>query len=464
MFRLRIKESCQIALCGALTACSMADLVGAPAPQDTKNYPDAVKSEAGALNFYRGVLDLQARALPAVVRSSGLLTDELRPHLNDLSLNLDQRVLPEDAGSSSFDQLQLIRVNAQQARGVLAEYAPQRPRALIGHLYAVEGMADILLADLHCSGIPLSVVNYRGDFVLKPGSHTEEVYRAAVVLFDSAIALAGDSLRLKYFAMLGKGRASLAIGEYDNAAAAVKDVPTDFMYNIAYVPRGGGTTNGFDRNALGQWISFTMGDNEGMNGLPYVAGGDPRTDTAAGTGQTAGSRAPMIVAKKYSDIAGRTPITLASGIEARLIEAEFALKHGNIREWLGILNSLRTTCEIDELCGVPAPAGTGGVANLPPLRDPATQPLPTGKSVDEARIDLLFAERAYWLYLTGHRQGDLRRLIRNYQRTENTVYPAGAYPYGTRLGFDYGRDVTIPVPPTEKQRNPLYKGCIHREA
>jgi hypothetical protein len=73
---------------------------------------------------------------------------------------------------------------------------------------------------------------------------------------------------------------------------------------------------------------------------------------------------------------------------------------------------------------------------------------------------LLFNERAYWLFLTGHRQGDLRRLVRNYGRSQETVYPTGVY-YGG-LGF-YGSDVDLPIPATE-QVNPYYSGCFNREA
>jgi hypothetical protein len=40
-------------------------------------------------------------------------------------------------------------------------------------------------------------------------------------------------------------------------------------------------------------------------------------------------------------------------------------------------------------------------------------------------VDLLFQERAYGLYLTGHRLSDMRRLIRQYGRTPDTIFPTG---------------------------------------
>ena len=68
-----------------------------------------------------------------------------------------------------------------------------------------------------------------------------------------------------------------------------------------------------------------------------------------------------------------------------------------------------------------------------------------------AQVDQLFKERAYWLFLTSHRLGDMRRLIRQYNRPANTVFPTGAY----FKGGTYGTDVSSPVPQRE-QNNPSY--------
>jgi hypothetical protein len=101
-----------------------------------------------------------------------------------------------------------------------------------------------------------------------------------------------------------------------------------------------------------------------------------------------------------------------------------------------------------------APAGTGGVAGLPLLIDPGNS---TG---DTVRINLVLQERAYWLFLTAHRQGDLRRLVRNYGRSPNAVYPTGVYfgGYG-----NYGNDITMPIPGAERI-NPHFHGCLDRGA
>jgi hypothetical protein len=96
-------------------------------------------------------------------------------------------------------------------------------------------------------------------------------------------------------------------------------------------------------------------------------------------------------------------------------------------------------------------AGAGGVAGLAPLTDPGTA---------AGRVDLLFRERAFWLYLTAHRQGDLRRLVRVYLRAQSAVYPVGPYAGGSG---SFGAEIVAPVPSLEQDRNPMYVGCLQRD-
>ena len=105
-------------------------------------------------------------------------------------------------------------------------------------------------------------------------------------------------------------------------------------------------------------------------------------------------------------------------------------------------------------------AGTGGVGGLAPLSDPGATL--SGSAADSARVALMFRERAFWLYLTGHRQGDLRRLLRQYSnvyRSQDQVYPTGLYAvFGTG---EYGTAVTAPISTAERV-NPLFHGCLDR--
>jgi hypothetical protein len=173
-------------------------------------------------------------------------------------------------------------------------------------------------------------------------------------------------------------------------------------------------------------------------------------------------------AKYAAALAGTqtAPFVVANGVEARLIQAEVALHAGNA-SWLTILNTLRTNGNFTTAPDPVDPsvidttwtAGTGGVDNLRPLGDPGASL--SGQAAVDARVTLLFQERASWLFLTGHRQGDLRRLIRQYGRTQDHVYPIGLY---TAPGHgQYGVEVTVPVPPTESP-NPYFTGCVDRNA
>ena len=416
--------------------------------------------------MYRGVK--AQTGISAAVLESGLLTDELRARIiasvvGALPDPIDSRTLPDGIESASFGLLQTTRANARQARGALAAYAPTVPSALTGELYAIEGLNDVLLADIYCSGIPLSTVNVDGTFSLRGGSTTTEVYRTAIALFDSAASLSVDSARIHNFALLGKARALVALGEYSAAAAVVAGVPTEYAYTL---DGGIGTdqvTGIYNRNTI-------VSDNEGQRGLAYASSKDPRTlvDVYENPADLTIYRSPLYIARKY-DIQGHTPLPLASGVEARLIEAEANLRTGG-SDWLTIINTLRTdgtytttpranpqtqadSSAIDTTWGL----GTGVVPGQPSGVRPLTDP---GVSVATARLDSLLQDRAFWLFLTGHRQGDLRRVARNDRRPQQMLYPSGFY----LGGGTYGSDVTIPVPSSEEQGNSKYSGCFSREA
>ncbi len=85
---------------------------------------------------------------------------------------------------------------------------------------------------------------------------------------------------------------------------------------------------------------------------------------------------------------------------------------------------------------------------MPPLADPGAQ---------DARLDLLFRERAFWMFLTGRRLGDMRRLIDHYGRDAESVFPTGAHP----VAGTYGRATSIPFTPAgEEYANTGVMGCI----
>jgi hypothetical protein len=356
------------------------------------------------------------------------------------TLDVDSRHLPElpsGAGSSNSDPspyslLQRTRAQAAHAIALLKLYAPDSS-ALAAHLYAVEGYSEIFIAELFCSGIPLSTIDFDGDYTFKPGSSTDDVLLNASALFDSALSLAGDSVRFVHLAHMGRARSLLNLGQFAEAAAAAAQVPDGYQYAVSF--NAVVANDAFNFARLANWsAAVTVSDREGVNGLDFRTSNDPRTRVTA-RGTHAASGQTIWHPNKYN-INGASPIVLADWIEARLIQAEGALQMGDVAGWLGFLNRLRQT------------AITPALTNL---TDPGSS---------DTRVDMLFRERAFWLFLTGHRQGDMRRLIRQYGRTQETVYPVGSY----SGGFSYGSDITLPLPVTERDNNPMYDGCLDRGA
>lgn len=83
-----------------------------------------------------------------------------------------------------------------------------------------------------------------------------------------------------------------------------------------------------------------------------------------------------------------------------------------------------------------------------------------------AAVDMLFSERAFWLFAQAHRLSDMRRLIRQYGRDAESVFPTGAY----YKGNVYGTDVNFPIPNTEANNPQSPDGaatagmCLNRDA
>ena len=104
--------------------------------------------------------------------------------------------------------------------------------------------------------------------------------------------------------------------------------------------------------------------------------------------------------------------------------------------------------------------GAGSLATLSALRAPVPGLAPLADpGPAAAREDLLFRERAFWLFATGHRLGDLRRLVRQYGRDASAVFPVGSF----IKGGTFGDDVNFPVSQAERN-NPEFHGCLNRDA
>lgn len=364
-----------------------------------------------------------------------------------------------EPGNGPFGILMQGRSELLIAEPLLAQYEPESGQHFVGEAFALLGYTELFLAEDYCAGIPLDqVLPGSGGIQYGTPLTTDSLFGVAEAHFDSALANAHGDANVISLASVGLGRVRLDRGHFAEAKAAVALVPVQFVYNI--VTNTSNVTNlyyqDFPPSSCG---TFSVSDREGGNGLDFISAHDPRLVIDSTSGQTCDLRysnvpnTRLYYPTKFGSPSAKIP--MATGIEARLIEAEADL-HANNAAWLADLNTLRTTCAIGSPCANPAPAGTGGVAGLAPLTDPGSA---------NARIDLVFRERAFWLFGTGTRLGDLRRLIRQYGRSADTVFPAGAYGGGLIPSMaTYGTDVSIGLPSFgsgSSVTNPNYVGCLN---
>lgn len=439
-----------IAAAAILSACNTDKLLRVDDPDvaipGSLSDPTALPAlRAGARGDFQLAIGGQSSG-DAQVTMSALLTDEfLNSETFPTRIEVDQRTVRVDNVTTEtvFRNLSRARAAAERAARGYEKFDQQNPGYV--EVLALAGYGYLHFGENYCSGVPFSVLNDDGSITFGAPQTTDQMFATAISKFDSAIAIGtaiGDAATdFVLLARVGRARALLDQGQFAEAAAeaqTVVDVDPAFTYVVQHSDNSARQENGiFSLTYLGR--RFTVPDLEGGNGLPFRSDGltdgsapppDPRVANARGG--TAGTPAvvsrangfdnstPLYLALKYPDRSA--PVVVASGIEAQLIVAEAALQGGAASTWLGILNGLRAD------------------VGLSPLADPGT---PT------AREDLHFKERAYWLYLTSHRLGDLRRLVRQYQRDPESVFPTGPY----FKGGTYGPDVNLPVP-IDEQNNP----------
>jgi hypothetical protein len=430
------------------------DVVRPEALDDSVNLPVYLASAyAEVLAGYDGGV------FEGMVNYSGLLADEfIQTESFPTRFEVDTRNLL--VGNSSlrdiFRELSRGRAAAERAARKYVELGQPN---VIGRAEALNlsGFAYIIFGENYCSGVPFSTLKDDQTIAYGDPQTTQQIFTIAIAKFDTAITVAtgvggAKATSLINAAKVGRGRALLDLARYADAAAAVAGVAADFKFELQHSDNSARENNGVWSLSIngGRW---GVADKEGKNGLPFRSASDVRVSSRPrsinnGNGFDGG---PMFEALKYP--ARTTPVVLADGVEAELIRAEAQLQAKDAAGFLTTLNNLRGNAAVL--------AARGYAGSLAPLTDPGT---------DGARQDLLFKERAYWLFLTAHRVGDLRRLIRQYGRGAETVFPTGPYSSNGRSTI-YGTDTSFPIPVEElnnpnvpSDAPPNLKGCIDRNA
>jgi starch-binding outer membrane protein, SusD/RagB family len=383
---------------GVVSVLGVAGMMGCNAldvNDPTKFRVQYVTNEFGATAAVNAAHVTYMQGLQDAVMESGRLTDEFFS-----SSDNNGRVTNQFAGHGVFNGWQRAYSQMTTELPLVQQYSPPSQHGTqVGEMFALRGFVLVNLGEQMCSGFPVIQLEIDGEVIVprydSDPQTADSAFERALADFDSALANTGsDSTRVRQLAQIGRGRALLGLGRFTEAQAAVAGVETAYLMTLAaqyglYLP--------FSNDYGGE---TTISDREGINGLDFVSAHDPRLEVGQSVrwnGDTLWTPA------KYMN-GFFEPIVVASGIEARLIEAEGQLAAAPAGSaWLNTLNALRATVA------------------LPDTTDPGTP---------EGRVNLLFRERAFWLFGTAHRLGDVRRLVAKYGRNAESVFPTGELRYG----------------------------------
>ena len=394
--------------------------------------------------------------------ASGLMSDEFaNSDFQNSQNDVDQRSMSPDNVASDYTNLTQIRGFIRDAIAAELQYEPEKT-ADIAELFMALGFTEMTLAENFCNGIPLGnnaqgVVDYSSP-EFKPLTN-QEVYAVALQHVDSALTILGsatdpESQFIRQATLITKARI-LIDQDRSNAATAAglvgaSVVPSDYQYLWT-------TSSASNDDDLGLWafnnsiaritvsdsvMTFQAKQYTTENAIPFASAKDPRVPVLVGKDEGLAAEdgaTPFFLQQIWKDRDDPQPVV--SGIDARLIEAEAALNASNIGGMMTILNTLRAA---------PPKIGVFQPAAMPPLATP-------GNLVDAT--SLFFREKAFWTFGRGQRLSDLRRLVRQYGRLQENVFPNGQH----YKGGNYGTDVNFPVPDAERV-NPQFTGCLNRDA
>ncbi|MCC6316385.1 MAG: hypothetical protein IT361_01745 [Gemmatimonadaceae bacterium] len=442
-----------------MTGCSSLreDLLKADDPDIIS--PDAVKSAAGADALRLGALSRLRDVGPGGGGSNGtawtqggLLVDEWKSANTFFQHNETDERKVQDNNSVVLAMLRdayRARTSAREAINGLREFKPS-PASNIGQMYFATAFAEMTLAENFCNGTPLGDAS-TGAIEYGPPLSNQAVFTLALAHADSGLALAtatdAATVAINNQLRVLKGRILINLGRFTDVTAVVSSVPTSFIFNATFALTSGDNAVWSMNTNQKRFVVGDSVDPAGRiaNAIPFVSARDPRVPTqGSSTGTSSQGRGfDNFTNMVRQDVFQRSDaIPYVSGIDARLQEAEVLLRADNYTGMLAILNALRAS---------PQSLGTISTPAMAALPLPATR---------DAAINLYFREKAFWTFSRGQRLPDLRRLVRQYGRTEPQVFPTGTF---FKTNQPYGDAVNFPVM-REELANPNFTGCTDRKA
>jgi hypothetical protein len=407
-------------------------------PEDVYNDPNSVPIIIAGL-----VEDFQS-SLDSYVLFSGMFVDEfIHSSTYPNEIRVDRReIIPGEVGEP-YPQLHTSRMSADAA--LLAFESMQEDPAADpdllrrGLAYALYygAYARLLLAEMYCQSIlgggDPAAVGFEPAPLLP-----DERMREALVRFAQAEEAAGAAgmQDLATAARIGRARAHMWLGEYSAAASLIAGVDPEFRFFARY-----SSNSPFQWNYVYAYthgdiveIRYTVGDGSAPTRfLEKFAFYDEWVDTGlidpepGPVFQTFDATIPVSLQLIYGggevppNPAGRAaPIIIASGFEATVMQAEAAYRAGDLDRAELLINERLTT----------------GM-------NPHGKTFAPVRFTGDFEADIREFGRAYsaGLWLTGHRLGFMRRVLRN----------DGVDLYPTEQP---GRDTAFPIMLQEVDNNP----------
>ena len=385
----------------------------------------------------------------------GLLVDEWKSSDTFSQRNeTDERKVQDNNGNvmGMWRATHRARTSAREALVKLQEYRPT-PAWGIGQMYFVMGFTEMTLAENFCNGIPLSDAS-TGEIIYGPPQTNAQVFALALAHLDSALtfltATDAATTDVRRATLITKARVLINLARWNDAAASITpaNVPTSYALNATFSLTTSSNQIWSLNTSAKRWTVGDSLDKVGriVNAIPFASANDPRVPVTGSTLGTSSAGAGFDTQTNFvfQRIWGRTDATpIVSGLDARLMEAEIRLRADDYAGMMTILNALRAT--------PPALSNTYTPAAMAALPTPANK---------DAAIDLYFREKAFWTFARGQRLPDMRRLVRQYGRTQQQVFPQGTF---FKTNTPYGTDMNFPVT-TDELNNPEFSGCIDRNA
>ena len=358
---------------------------------------------------------LFTRAYANAIPFSGMFSEEVwvgavRQETNDIG----RRVMSEatsDVNSSLWSPLQ----RALATNELTIDLLGTGETATTVHLARAamnSGFSMVLIAEHFC----------QGTIRVGPALEPDAMLDSAVTRFERAVDVAEDiagtdAARIVNASRVGMARAYLQQKDYANAAAAAAPVPDAFVHNAVMIDDA-------SNRVLGNLTySYDFGSRLLVVPPDYRALNDPRVPWLDTGLDAQATELDYYQQRKYTGYA--TPIRIASGLEARYIEAEALL-----------MGSPSSTTEALDLIAERRTAGGQGAF--------------TGTTQAEILAELM-DQRARDFWLEAKHTGDWRR------NPAATPYVAAAgSPFYKPTQGNFGDATCLPVPLAEINANPNF--------